>query len=133
MPLDASILLRAETSDDAVGVVEVTVPAGWDGPPLHHHAFDETFYVLDGELAFQLGDEVVTRRRGDLVFAPRDAAHTLANLSGASARYLLVCTPAGFEARFDPDRDGSLGAERPHLATHVVGPTIPERLAARGR
>ena len=26
-------------------------------PPLHHHAFDEAFFVLEGELTFQLGSE----------------------------------------------------------------------------
>jgi quercetin dioxygenase-like cupin family protein len=129
MSFDASILLRTEATHDALSLVEVTVPAGWDGPPLHHHGFDEAFYVLDGELTFQLGDEVVARGSGELVFAPRDALHTLANLSDGPARYLLVCTPGGFERRFDPDRDGPIAEGRPELETHVVGPTIREHLA----
>jgi quercetin dioxygenase-like cupin family protein len=129
MSLDASILLRAEATQDALSLVDVTVPAGWDGPPLHHHGFDEAFYVLDGELTFQLDGDVVTRGGGELVFAPRDAIHTLANLSDQPARYLLICTPAGFERRFDPDRTGSIADGRPELETHVVGPTIGEHLA----
>jgi quercetin dioxygenase-like cupin family protein len=131
MSLDASILLRTEATQDALSLVEVTVPAGWDGPPLHHHGFDETFYVLDGELTFQLDDEVGARGSGELVFVPRDAVHTLANLSERPARYLLVCTPGGFERRFDPDRAGSVAAGRPELETHMVGPTIREHLAGR--
>jgi quercetin dioxygenase-like cupin family protein len=129
MSLDASILLRTEATQNTLSLIEVTVPAGWDGPPLHHHGFDETFYVLDGELAFQLDDDVVSRGSGELVFAPRDAVHTLANLSDRPARYLLVCTPGGFERRFDPDGVGSIAAGRPELETHVVGPTIREHLA----
>jgi uncharacterized cupin superfamily protein len=31
-------------------MIENRVPAGWAGPFLHHHAFDEAFYVLGGEL-----------------------------------------------------------------------------------
>lgn len=131
MSIDASILLRTEATQDALSLVEVTVPAGWDGPPLHHHGFDETFYVLDGELTFQLDDDVVTRAAGELMFAPRDAIHTLANLSDGPARYLLVCTPGGFERRFDPDRAGSVATGRPDLETHMVGPTIREHLADR--
>src|SRR3954452_2596445 len=104
----ASILLRTETTRDALSLIELAVPAGWDGPPLHHHGFDETFYVLDGEVTFQLGDELVTRGPGELVFAPRDVVHTLANLSDGPARYLLICTPGGFERRFEPDRAGSI-------------------------
>jgi quercetin dioxygenase-like cupin family protein len=128
----ASILLRTETTQDALSLVELAVPAGWDGPPLHHHGFDETFYVLDGEVTFQLGEELVTRGPGEVVFAPRDAVHTLANLSDGPARYLLICTPGGFERRFEPDRAGSIGEGRPELETHVVGPTIREHLAGRG-
>ena len=124
----SSILLRTEDSADAVAVVEVSVPPGWEGPPLHHHAFDETFYVLDGELTFQLNDELATRTTGQLTFAPRDSIHTLANLTDRPARYLLICTPGGFERRFDPDLGGSISADKPYLKTHVVGATIPERL-----
>jgi quercetin dioxygenase-like cupin family protein len=124
MSLDASILLRSDDSSDVVSAIEISVPAGWEGPPLHHHAFDEAFYILDGELTFQLDDQLLTGRTGELIFAPRDRTHTLTNLSDRAARYLLICTPGGFERRFDPDDD------RPRPAVHTVGPTIPERLAS---
>jgi uncharacterized RmlC-like cupin family protein len=48
-----------------------------------------------------LGDDIFTRRTGELAFAPRGVPHTYANLSGAPARALLVITPAGFERYFD--------------------------------
>ncbi len=35
------VLLRSEQTDGQVSVVENTVPAGWEGPLLHHHDFDE--------------------------------------------------------------------------------------------
>jgi quercetin dioxygenase-like cupin family protein len=112
--MNARVLLR----DAALGAVEVTVPAGWAGPPLHHHAFAEAFYVLEGELTFQLGDERVTRGPSSLVHAPGGAIHTLANHSDAPARYLLLCTPGGFERRFDAAPDG------PIPETTVVGGPI---------
>jgi quercetin dioxygenase-like cupin family protein len=104
-----NVLLRSEQSGEQIAVMDNTVSAGFPGPPLHHHAFDETFYVLDGELIFQLGEELFTRRAGELAFAPRNVAHTYANHSEAPARALLVCTPAGFEryfARMAAERDG---------------------------
>jgi quercetin dioxygenase-like cupin family protein len=64
---------------------------------LHHHDFDEAFYMVEGQMTFQLGDEVRTAGPGELVFAPRGSIHTLANHSEAVARYVLVCTPGGFE------------------------------------
>jgi quercetin dioxygenase-like cupin family protein len=94
------VLLRGEESGGAIALVEMSVPPRWQGPPLHHHEFDEAFYVLDGELTFQVEDAVITKRAGELAFAPRGVAHTLANHSDAPARYVLVCTPAGFERYF---------------------------------
>ena len=94
------VLLRSEESDGVVSVIDNTVPANWPGPHLHRHDFDEAFYVLEGELTFQVEDAVITKRAGELAFAPRGVAHTLANHSDAPARYVLVCTPAGFERYF---------------------------------
>ena len=109
--MNARVLLR----DEALGAVEVTVPAGWAGPPLHHHAFAEAFYVLAGDLTFLLGDERMTRGASSFVHVPGGAIHTLANHSDAPARYLLLCTPGGFERRFDAAPDG------PIPETTVVG------------
>jgi mannose-6-phosphate isomerase-like protein (cupin superfamily) len=94
------VLLRSEESDGVLSIIDNTVPANWPGPFLHKHDFDEAFYVLVGELVFQVEDELITRRAGELAYAPRGVAHTLANHSDGWARYLLVCTPAGFERYF---------------------------------
>jgi quercetin dioxygenase-like cupin family protein len=74
MPVPAirsSVLLRSEQTGDQLSAIEITVPAGWDGPPLHHHAFDEAFCVLAGQLTFEVGDERGTAAPGALAFAPR--------------------------------------------------------------
>ena len=129
------VLLRSEQTGGQVSVIDNTMPAGAKGPPLHHHDFDEAFYVLDGELTFQLGDELRTAGPGTLTFAPRGSHHTLANLSGAPASYLLVCTPAGFENRFARLAAERTGAEPPAWAsapypeTIFVGPRIGDRPA----
>jgi mannose-6-phosphate isomerase-like protein (cupin superfamily) len=115
-----TVLLRAEQTSDQVSVIENRVPARWGGPPLHHHDFDEAFYVLEGELTFQLGDEVFTRTAGELAFAPRNVAHTYANHSDAAARALLVCTPAGFERYF-----ARMAAERSEGAARVGASARP--------
>ncbi len=63
--------------------------------PLHvHHEDDEAWYVLEGALAFQLGDQVVEVEAGGAAFAPRGVAHTYWNPRQERARYLLVMTPA---------------------------------------
>jgi quercetin dioxygenase-like cupin family protein len=103
------VLLRSEDSDQHLSVIE-TAPAPGVSPPLHSHAFDETFYVMEGELIFQLRDEYFTVGAGQLAFAPRGVPHTYANLSGAPAHQLIICNPAGFEryfARMAAERQGT--------------------------
>ncbi len=127
-----NVLLRSEQSEGEIALMDNLVPADVKGPPLHHHDFDEAFYVLEGELTFQLGDELFTRRRGELAFARRGVHHTFANLSGADARTLIVCTPAGFERYFDWMAARAAGVEPPPEALErwpeviVVGPRIGE-------
>jgi quercetin dioxygenase-like cupin family protein len=67
------VLLRGADSGGRLAVMDNVVPAGAQGPPLHYHDFDEAFYILAGEATFRLGDELVTRGPGELVFAPRGA------------------------------------------------------------
>ena len=132
--LTSSGLLSSADSDEQIGIIEVTLPPAWDGPPLHHHEFDEAFYVLDGELTLQLGDDVTTTGPGSLTFAPLGSRHTVANLGAAPARYLLVCTPGGFERMFLWLEASATGvepteeAQKGYPETVMVGPTIFERV-----
>jgi quercetin dioxygenase-like cupin family protein len=127
------VLVRSEENDGRVGVVESTTQPGFGGPPLHHHPFDELFYVLEGELTFQVDDEVFTRGAGEYVFAPGGTVHTFANRSDAPARYLLVITPGGFERYFARIAADNAGGGPPEWAqagwpeVTRVGPPIGER------
>lgn len=127
--LRTSVLLHGGESGGHVSVTDITVPPGM-GPPLHTHGFDETFYILEGTLIFQLGETLVTRTAGEVFFAPRDVPHALANRGPADARYVLVCTPAGFERHWARLEAKAAGLEPPHWALQpipevtVVGPPI---------
>ena len=96
-PPTPRVLLRSEHSDAQVSVIE-TAPAPGVSPPLHHHDFDETFYVMSGELTFQLRDELRTAGPGELVFAPRGVPHTYANLSGRPGAAADHLHPGRFRA-----------------------------------
>jgi quercetin dioxygenase-like cupin family protein len=102
--LTTNVLLRSEETGGRVSVTEIEVPPHSAGPPLHTHDFDEAFYMLEGELIFQVADALATKGAGEVSFAPRNVAHTLANHSDAPARYVLVCTPAGFERNWGARR-----------------------------
>jgi quercetin dioxygenase-like cupin family protein len=119
---DPTVLLRSEQSDGHLSAIEVDVPPGWPGPPLHRHDFDETFYVLAGELTFELDGARRTAGTGELVFAPGNVAHGFANFTDAPARYLLICTPAGFERYFGRIEAERRGAEPPVWAQAEIPP-----------
>lgn len=131
--LTTNVLLRSEETAGHVSVTEIVVPPHTPGPPLHTHDFDEAFYVLEGELIFQVEDALVAKNAGELSFAPRNVAHTLANHSHAPAHYALVCTPAGFERHWARIAADAAGVEPPQWALQpipevkVVGPQIAAR------
>jgi quercetin dioxygenase-like cupin family protein len=128
--LITDVLLHGEETGGQVSVTDIVVPPHSAGPPLHTHDFDEAFYMLEGELIFQVDDALVTKAAGELSFAPRNVPHALANHSDAPARYVLVCTPAGFERHWARIAAEAAGVEPPRWALQpipevtVVGPQI---------
>ena len=124
------VLLRSEQTGGVVSMTEIVVPPRSVGPPLHAHDFDEAFYLLEGELTFRVADEITAKGPGELCFAPRNVAHALANHRSAPARYLLVCTPAGFERHWARIAAAAAGIEPPPWAHNpipeitVLGPQI---------
>jgi quercetin dioxygenase-like cupin family protein len=127
---DTKVLLRSEETSGHSSVIEIVVAPHSAGPPLHTHDFDEAFYLLDGELIFQVDETRVTKKAGELVFVPRNVVHALANHTDAPARYVLVCMPAGFERHWARAAAEAAGVEPPQWALQpipeirVVGPQI---------
>ena len=72
------------------------LPGG--GPPPHiHHREDESFFILEGEITFMLGDQKVVAKAGTFIQGPRGIPHAFKNESSAPARMLIQVTPPGFE------------------------------------
>jgi mannose-6-phosphate isomerase-like protein (cupin superfamily) len=70
-----------------------------------HHADDEAWHVLEGELTFRYADRVEVAGPGTTVFVPAGVAHTYTTSPGA--RYLIILTPRLKEliAALQADRD----------------------------
>jgi mannose-6-phosphate isomerase-like protein (cupin superfamily) len=65
--------------------------------PVHvHDRADETFVVLDGELRVYVGEEEHTAGPGTVAVLPRRLRHAYV-VTSATARFLTLHTPAGFE------------------------------------
>src|ERR1700755_642504 len=92
-----AVRLRREQTDGSLGLVEQQIPAGYPGPAMHVHPdFDETFYVIEGELGFRVGDQAYEAGPGSVAFVPRGTPHTFANPGQEPARSLVLATPGGF-------------------------------------
>lgn len=71
------------------------------GPHIHNHHTD-AFYVLEGELTFEIGPvpETVTIGAGSLVAAPPGVAHSLRNTGPQRASWLTIHAADGGFANF---------------------------------
>ena len=94
------------------------------GPPLHLHLMqEEWFYVMEGEVAFQVGDQRLQLRPGESVLAPRGVPHTFSSVGAAPrkprarARSTKACAPASFPNR----RTASSFAKRAKISEDVQG------------
>src|ERR1700676_4593659 len=62
--------------------------------PRHlHRSDDEAWYVLEGALVVQVGDNNVEAQPGSAVLVPRGTPHTYWNPGRGPARYLLIMPP----------------------------------------
>jgi quercetin dioxygenase-like cupin family protein len=90
------------------------------GVPLHiHEREDETWFVLEGEYVFQVGDQTFCAHAGDYVFGPRNVPHRYANQTAAVARALIMVTPAGFEGFWR--ESARLGSDAPASVHEALG------------
>jgi quercetin dioxygenase-like cupin family protein len=82
---------------------------GQRGPPPHiHRKHSDCFYVIDGQMTFELGDgEVVRGDPGTIVIVPPNVVHTFRNEGPATGRFLNVHAPScGFHDYLRARRDG---------------------------
>jgi quercetin dioxygenase-like cupin family protein len=74
-------------------------------PPHVHDDHIDSFYVLEGELEFQVGDDTVRAGPGVYVAAPPGVVHGFSNPGPAPARFLnMHATAAGFVDSLRPKR-----------------------------
>ncbi|MUH00679.1 cupin domain-containing protein [Scytonema sp. UIC 10036] len=76
-----------------------TLPQG--GPFPHIHRSENEFaYVLEGEISYQLNDEVITATPGTFVYKHQDDIHGFVNLGDTPSRHLEFTLPPGLEEAF---------------------------------
>ena len=125
--LDSLAIIKASGNKTGgrLAVVEYLSPKG-SGSPLHMHTReDEWFHVLEGELAFWVGGQLIQAKAGAFAYGPRDIPHTFVVVS-ERARYIVGASPAGFDEFV---RAASVPAKTLTLPPADAPPPDPQRLA----
>jgi len=96
------VKLPSEQTVNRLSITTYELPPGFPGPPPHKHAvFEHAWYVLEGELTVQLGNDISVLSKGGFVYIPKQVVHAFANSGNGVAEVLVVDTPGGFEKYYD--------------------------------
>jgi oxalate decarboxylase/phosphoglucose isomerase-like protein (cupin superfamily) len=113
-----------------VSLWEVEIAAKSPGAPPHTHTHeDEIYVVLEGEMTFLIGEDVVTAGPGATVALPRGGLHATWNEGDAPVRALtFISQDSAFEHFFDRvvERVVQEGAASPAEAAGIVGAVAAE-------
>ena len=138
-------LLESPPGTDRLGVALVTQPPGV-ATPLHRHTREsEAFYLLDGRMEYQAGEEGYDLYPGCFIYLPVGLPHAFRIRGDEPARFLAMVDPGGLLHLYDevgipaaeprlPGADGlTMDVEiprwveaSPRFGLEVVGPPIPE-------
>jgi quercetin dioxygenase-like cupin family protein len=86
-----------EETGEASTLCEVIVAPGGGAPTHRHNGLNESFYVQDGEIEFQLDDRTFVATAGTFLHSPKGQLHRFTNTTATPAKMLVWITPAGFE------------------------------------
>lgn len=97
-----ALLTFKATSDATHGQLWVQEAVGARGyaSPVHRHTReDESFYVIDGEISFYVGDNVIRAEPGSFLWAPREVPHAFC-VESENARFLAFSTGSTLDRFF---------------------------------
>ncbi len=118
----------SEETGGEYSLYELTVPPQLGALPHIHHAENEAFYVLDGEVEFLKGERTVRAGVGEFVFIPKGVVHGFKNVGQEPARCLGIVTPGGLAEKLLTGLGEPAKAET--LPPLPEGPPDVERIAA---
>jgi len=79
-----------DIAGNIAAVYDTLLPPG-ESIPLHFHPdFEELYYILSGYGNITIGEEKKEISRGDVVYIPQQAVHTLVNTAEVPLRFVTV-------------------------------------------
>lgn len=94
--LGNTITCKFNRNSQGERIYEFLATASSGVPPLHSHPWDESFYFLEGEVAFQVETETIEATSGCYVNLPAGVAHTF-QVRSPQAKFLVWVSNAAAE------------------------------------
>jgi mannose-6-phosphate isomerase-like protein (cupin superfamily) len=137
-------LVEGGDTGGTLGVALVTQPPGI-ATPLHRHTREaEAFFLVEGQMSYQAGEELFELYSGCFIYLPQSLPHAFRIRGETPARMLALTVPAGLLGLYDevglpavesrlPGDDGQSPEVEipkwvdvsPRYGLEVVGPPIP--------
>jgi quercetin dioxygenase-like cupin family protein len=108
-----TFLATGEDTGGAYALMHALVPPHSGPPPHVHRREDETFYVLEGELTFQVDGRTIVASAGAFVTLPRGSLHAFRNTGATPAKMLILVNPSGLEKFFAEVGQEATGGSAP--------------------
>lgn len=80
----------SDTAKCIEAIYDTSLQPGESIQPHYHPGFEEIYYVLSGYGIMTIGEEQKEILRGDVVYIPALAPHTLQNTAGVPLRFVTV-------------------------------------------
>lgn len=95
------ILITGKQTGNAYAAIDMFVPKGGGPGPHAHPDFEETFYIIEGEIEVTSETGTYIAGKGSYVVIPKGGmVHQFKNNAEATAHLLCVVVPAGLEEMF---------------------------------
>ncbi len=96
------IVITGKQTEGAYAVIDMLVPLGGGPGPHSHPGFQESFYVLEGEIEVKSEKETYTAKTGSFINIPVGGIiHGFKNKSESTAHLLCIVVPSGLEDFFE--------------------------------
>src|SRR5215212_5717644 len=70
-----SFLATGGDTDNTFALIHCNFRKGFTPQPHYHKLEDESFYMLEGEIDFHVGDKKITAKAGEFIVLPKNIPH----------------------------------------------------------
>ena len=114
-------LTGKDTGGQLTTIIQHLAP-GLEVPAHKHTNEDEHFYLIEGEVTFEVGNEKHSLKGGDMIFLPKHIPHSLKVTGDIPAKVYLNIVPSGLEEMF---------AELDKLPANEIDPAMVAEICGR--